>query len=261
MKHVSTTDPLLRRASSRVAMAVAVVAALAARPGLTQAQPDVARSRAAEHYKQGVVYFQRGEHDRALAEYQAAFDLSAEPSLVFNIALCHDRAGRPEEAVAAYRRYLALAPEGDVAGEAREEVARLTILIERERAARAAAEARRRELEALRPPPAPPPPPPPRAPRYLIAGGSALVAAGGVVHVLAWRARGRAEDAADPDTYYRERDALRARRTAAIALYAVGAATAATGLVLAAALGRERRPTLAAAPIDGGAVVTVGWSR
>jgi tetratricopeptide (TPR) repeat protein len=250
-----------------------LVALLALDADLAGAQPQGAdRAKAAASFKQGQAYFKNGDFDRALKEYQAAFDLSGEPSLVFNIALCHDRSNRPEQALQAYRRYLELAPSGDVADEAREEVARLARVLDQlaadreaklaadREAARAAEEARRRERErAIRDQP---PPPPSRVPLLVMGAGAAVVAVGATWHVLAWRTRGRVESAPDPGSYFTERDTFKLRRAVAIAGYAAGAVTVATGLILGRTVFRRpERPQLSAAIVPGGAMLAVGWAR
>jgi tetratricopeptide (TPR) repeat protein len=109
------------------------------------------RVKAASHFKQGQLYFKNGDYDRARSEYQAAYSLSQEPLLLFNIALCNDRAQRPEKALEGFQHYLDLAPEGEVADEAREDVTRLTPIVDAIRAKRAAeqqaAEAQRAEQD------------------------------------------------------------------------------------------------------------------
>jgi tetratricopeptide (TPR) repeat protein len=122
---------------SVLALAIGVTAA--------SAQPSDDRAKAAAHFKQGQEFFKVNDYDRALKEYQAAFELSHEPLLVFNIALCHDRANRPEQALDGFKHYLDLAPNGSVAGEAREDVARLAPIVDTIRAERTAEEARRRD--------------------------------------------------------------------------------------------------------------------
>lgn len=251
-----------------LALAVAALVALlalGAAPAGAQPTPDD-RAKAEASFKQGQAYFQRGDYDRAIAEYQAAFELSAEPSLLFNIALCHDRASRPEEALQGYRRYLELVPDGTVADEARDEIARLTPIVDQlaaERAARAAAEeARQREEAARRAPPPPPPPGPSRVPLYVVVAGAAVAAAGATAHVLAWRTRGRLEDAPGPDAYFADRDTFELQRGVAVAGYAAGAVTIATGLILGVTVFRGREaPQISAALAPGGAMVAVGWSR
>ena len=243
---------------------------LGARPAGADAAAD--RAKAAAAFKQGQAYFQRGDYDRAIPEYQTAFDLSQEPSLIFNIALCHNRANRPEQALAAYRRYLELAPGGNVADEARDEVARLAPIVEKlegdraaqratEEARRAAEEARRREEKEreLRNRPAPP-----RSPVPLIVGigGVAITAVGATFHVLASQTRDRLQSEPDPDSYYTDLDTFKQRRGIAIGGYAVGAATLATALVLGVTVFRRpERPQVSAALAPGGALVTVGWAR
>ncbi|HWU89518.1 MAG TPA: tetratricopeptide repeat protein [Kofleriaceae bacterium] len=251
-----------------LALALAVlVALLVLGAGPASAEPDAdARAKASAHFKQGQAFFNRGDFDHALAEYQAAFDLSAEPLLVFNIALCHDRANRPEQALAAFRRYLELAPNGGVADEAREDVARLTPIVDKLAADRTAEEARKREAaaNASRPPPPPPKPlaPPSRVPLYIVVAGAAVTAAGATFHVLSSRTRGRLEDAPDPDSYFADRDTFKLQRGLAIGGYAAGAATMMTGLILGVTVFRQREaPQVSAAVTPGGAMVTLGWAR
>lgn len=146
-----------------------VIIVLVALQATAYAEPSV-RAKAAAHFKQGQEFFKASDFEHAIEEYEAAYALSNEPLLIFNIALCHDRAQRPEQALAAFKRYLELAPNGEVADEAREDVVRLTRVIETERAKHdaevahqadaerqakaareaAAAEAARRDAEATR---------------------------------------------------------------------------------------------------------------
>lgn len=220
------------------------------------------------HFRQGQAFFQLGEYDRALAEYQRAFDLSREPSLVFNIALCHDRANRHEQALEAFQRYIVLAPDGAVADEARESIARLTLIVEKlasEREARRTAdEAQRRDEAARRDAAA-------RSAagrrRQWIAGaivvsGGVITVAGGAAHALSWRTRERLVDAPDVDTYAADRDTFRLQRNLAIGAYAAGALTIATGLILGRTLLRgDEGPQISAALAPGGATLAVEWSR
>jgi len=136
----------------RAAMAAIALSAVVA--GTAAAQPAAgSRARAAARFKQGQEFFKAGDYDHAIAEYEGAYQLSREPVLIFNLGLCHDRAQRPAQALAAFQRYLELAPSGDVADEAREYVARLTPIVEAIRAREAAAaaeaaeQARRGEAE------------------------------------------------------------------------------------------------------------------
>ena len=123
-------------ARSYVVVVGCVLAALASSVVAQPARAD--RAKAASHFKQGQLYFKAADYERAISEYQTAYALSLEPLLLFNIALCNDRAQRPEKALEGFQRYLDLAPDGEVAEEAREDVARLTPIVEGILAKRAA---------------------------------------------------------------------------------------------------------------------------
>ena len=88
------------------------------------------RDKAAAHFKQGQAFFKAADYDRAITEYEAAYALSNEPLLIFNIGLCHDRAQRADKALDAFQRYLTLVSKGEIADEAREDVARLTPVVD-----------------------------------------------------------------------------------------------------------------------------------
>ena len=250
---------IARRLGPIALIALASLVCLRAAPAAAEPDAD-SRAKAAERFKQGRAFFERGDYDHALAEYQAALDLSAEPLLIFNIALCHDRANQPELALQSFRRYLELAPTGAVADEAREDIARLVPIVDKIVADRAAEEARRR-AEAARLAAIPKPlPPPSRVPRYVVIAGAAVAAIGATAHVLAWRTRARMVDAPDPDSYFAERDTLELQRSVAIGAYAAGALTIATGVILGYVL-RPRAVELSIAVAPGAAALAVGWSR
>lgn len=259
----------LRRFTAAASLACAVLAAL---PAPARAEPDTAaRTEAAEHVRQAQAFFQRSDFDRALAEYQQAFELSAEPSLVFDIGLCHDRAHRPEAALEAFRRYVALAPSGSVADEARDDIARLTPIVEHRAAERAARESSERD-EASRQRAA--------AERdeaarqsagaaghrrniaaAVLIGGAVLAVAGGVSHALAWRTRDRLTSASDVDAYYDARGTFHVERDVAIAGYAAGALALAAGAILWYTAGGDDSPRLSAALGSHSAALVLAWSR
>lgn len=249
----------------------AVIATLAPRTASAQAESE-ARTQAAGHVRQGQAFFQRGDFDRALTEYQTALDLSAEPLLIFNIALCHDRAYRPEEALKMFQRYLELAPDGSVAEEARSDVARLTPIVEKivadrqaEQARQSDAAARRAEADqraevALRAAVARNRRA--RLARYVTVGGGMIVGAGAITHFLAHQHVDRVANDKDPAHYLDDRNTLLLERNIAYGAYAVGGVALAAGLVLALT---ARDPgdgaVLAGAIIPGGATLSVAWSR
>jgi len=258
-------------AHSIAAALVAAVAVVVLGVEPARAQVDPAnRAQAAAHTRQGQAYFGRGDYDRAIAEYQAAFDLSNEPSLIFNVGLCYDRTNRPEQALAAFQRYLELAPSGSVADEARNDVARLVPVVEQIRVDRAVAEARRREAEERRK----------SAEReaaarverdaarrttlsraFLIAGGGFAIA-GAATHLLSSRTRKQLPFEPNPDAYFRDHDRFMLERNLAIGGYALAAAALATGAVLALTAHRpSERPQVSAAIVPGGAAMVIAWSR
>lgn len=127
----------------RLALALVLCSSLAsAQPK----KPDaVAIKKANGHFKLGQEFFKSGQWDRAIAEYQAALDLTGEPLMVFNIALAHDRAGRPEQALEGYLKYLDANPDGAIADEARGYVAKLSPVVDKLKQQRAADDARKAE--------------------------------------------------------------------------------------------------------------------
>jgi tetratricopeptide (TPR) repeat protein len=246
------------------AVAVAVLVTFVmflTRPAGAQRDP-ANREKAAAHFRQGQAFFQAQDYDRALAEYQAAFDLSGEPLLIFNIALCHDRANRPEQALQDFRRYLEHMSTGPVADEAREDVARLVPIVDkivadrktdearrhdeagRRDAARAKAEARANHVRL-----------------YVVAAGAVVAAVGATSHVLAWRTRDQMKNAPDPDAYFAARDTFKLERGVAIGAYAAGAVTIATGFILGRVLRPRDGVEVSASILPGGAALAVGWSR
>ena len=75
-------------------------------PKLTDAQ----KRQTKEHYEQATKYYNLGKYTEAVAEYQAAYLISADPVMLFNIAQCHYFSNQPEEAVRFYKNYLRNAP-------------------------------------------------------------------------------------------------------------------------------------------------------
>lgn len=147
------TESQCQASAHRVRRRAAVVLAAALLLGFARpvSADTGAQKRARAHAKQGDAYFDAKEYERAIAEYQAAFDLDGKPSRIFNIAVCHDYAGHRAKAIETYQRYVALEPEGRAADSARAAIAKLThdqeVEDQRRREAEEA-EARRRAEEA-----------------------------------------------------------------------------------------------------------------
>jgi hypothetical protein len=92
--------------------------------------------------------------------------------------------------------------------------------------------------------------------------GAAIAAGGGVLHLLAWRARDQAAHAPDADMYFDRRDTLERDRPIAIGAYAAGAAAIAIGVVLRYTVFRRTEgPQLSVTVTGDGAGVAMEWAR
>src|SRR5215470_8477917 len=63
------------------------------------------------HLNAGVAYYDEARYDEAAREMEAAYRLRAAPELQYNLAECYDRLNRYDDAVRAYRTYLAGLPK------------------------------------------------------------------------------------------------------------------------------------------------------
>jgi hypothetical protein len=107
-------------------MLTAVNAAFGAVP-VARAQPDAARdaSREAAHAKlvEGVDAMKRGDYEAALALFQQAYALVPSPKIHYDFGLAYVGLERPADALAAFERFLAEAP--DAPADKREKAASL----------------------------------------------------------------------------------------------------------------------------------------
>lgn len=278
----------MRRSRRRPCTSALLAVALVAAPAPVAAGRADAVAAYREAVARGQARFDDGDYAGARAEFQAAFEIHADPVLLFNIASTHRREGDLERAIELYRAFLDRAERDDP----RRSLATQTVVdLEAELAARVDAE---REVELERdpaPPPAPPPepepeparepepvlerdaPPPPaprpgRALRYAGLGtaGAGVVAAG--LALVAVRDVGRAERAVEAlapgDSWSLDAEAAYARGVAAerraILWTAAGAALVTTGVVLYV-VGKRRDDAAEAAvtvtPSGDGAAVTL----
>lgn len=83
------------------------------------------RERAITLFGWGQEYYQAKEYERALISYEAAYELSRAPSLIFNMAQCYRLLGRQQEALSFYRAFLAEVPETPYRQEIEERIATL----------------------------------------------------------------------------------------------------------------------------------------
>jgi tetratricopeptide (TPR) repeat protein len=147
---------------------------------------DAATKTAKRHYERGEKLFALGKFDKALDEYQQAFDAKPLPDFLYNIGQCYRNLGDLDQAIFSFRKYLKLEP--DAAD--RDKVEKLITDLEDKRD--------RSESKKIveQPPPQPPPqqpptpvqpaPPPPHTPIYKtwwFWTGVAVVAVGGSIGI------------------------------------------------------------------------------
>ena len=78
------------------------------------------------HYERGARAFLRHDYGTAILEYQASYDLSGHPLLLYNLGQAYRHAGDLERALAAFERFLATAAAGRYRQLAADEVRALT---------------------------------------------------------------------------------------------------------------------------------------
>ena len=80
------------------------------------------REAAQAHYLSGARFFESGQYDAALVEFEAAFRLSGEADFLHNLSWTHEKAGRIKEAIEYAVRYQAAVPTGEDQDRARRRV-------------------------------------------------------------------------------------------------------------------------------------------
>jgi tetratricopeptide (TPR) repeat protein len=77
------------------------------------------------HFRAGTAFYEGGEYDKAVAEYQEAYRLLPLPVFLFNLGQATRLKGDRSAAIAFYKRYLEAKPTGAVADEARSQLSQL----------------------------------------------------------------------------------------------------------------------------------------
>ncbi len=94
-----------------VGLATALLASLPAPPAQAQAEEREERiERAKEHYERGSRFYAQGRYKEAVRELKAAYDLSGETILLYNLAKAYDKLGDFDLAIKSYIDYLDLSP-------------------------------------------------------------------------------------------------------------------------------------------------------
>ncbi len=130
--------------------------------GAVMAQPssEPPDERARIHFESGAVYYDSGEYESALREFQSAYELSHRAALYFNIYLCQQAIGDLDEAAASLETYLSEVEDAPNRASLQQRLENLRERIRR----REAGEAEPEEPElssSTEPVPVEPPPPPP----------------------------------------------------------------------------------------------------
>ena len=86
---------------------------------------DAANTEARAHVKKAVALYDDARYEDAAVEMEAAYKILPLPELQYNLAQCYERTGRPREAAAAYRRYVAGKPGADDRAQVEERVRNL----------------------------------------------------------------------------------------------------------------------------------------
>ncbi len=96
---------------ARVPRALVTFGALIAVAGAAHAEsedPDTEVAR--RHFEAGSAFYDQGNYERAIAEFEKAREAKPLPAFDYNVARAYDRLGRWREALDAYRRYIAGSP-------------------------------------------------------------------------------------------------------------------------------------------------------
>jgi tetratricopeptide (TPR) repeat protein len=94
-------------------LAVALLACLVAVSAARADEADTSRA-LRERYARGTTLFDLGRYDEAIKEYEAAYELRNDPTLLYDIAQAHRLAHRPEPAIHFYKAYLAREPTSPI---------------------------------------------------------------------------------------------------------------------------------------------------
>ncbi len=93
---------------SSLALRLSLVIILAPWPAMgEEGDRDVARN----HANQGRELYEQGQHEAALEQYQAAYEIAPVAAVLFNIGQCHRHLGNCERALVFYQGYLRDAPD------------------------------------------------------------------------------------------------------------------------------------------------------
>ncbi|MCA1662939.1 MAG: hypothetical protein LC659_01435 [Myxococcales bacterium] len=256
--------------------AVVALALVVCAPTVRAAGGADSLQEAKDHYDRGMAHYELGEFASAVEEFKQAYARSQAPGLLFNLAQASRLNKDYEQALHFYRTYLRVRPDAANRDDVEKRIGELEPIVEMRR------RAEEEQLPAVSRQPAPRPPAPrsvieeqPTIARPLPSGrgekiagivvgvaGVGLVAAGVGLGVAALDAQNKLSSLATQmgswtpgqASLYQtgQRDAA-----AATALYVVGGAAVATGVILYAVGWRRDRARFAVAPTTGGGAQAV----
>jgi len=175
----------------------ALVCCALLRGSLAAADPTAARPSAEEEaraiYRRGVLAYERGDYDEAIAAFDRAYALTPAPKLLFNLAQSYRRKGPATCARAQeyYERYLRESPTASNSVETEQRIAEMRTCHEQMMLAQAPPTPVEPAFASSAAPASERPPPRGRGPLWLGAAGLSLAIAGGVLN---WRAHARFDE-------------------------------------------------------------------
>ncbi|MCC6647758.1 MAG: TonB-dependent receptor [Polyangiaceae bacterium] len=124
-----------RKLHSRILCGVSVAAALAA---LSSTALGDDRTEARKRFKSGMDLIARGSYERGISELKKAYEIKPHPNVLFNIGRAYAESGDLENAILAYKEYLASGPPD--ADDVQKIVTQIQSRLDRQKAALAAAQ-------------------------------------------------------------------------------------------------------------------------
>jgi tetratricopeptide (TPR) repeat protein len=255
-----------RRGSAQYGLAPAALMALllgvtpaVLAAGPPEAEPEGNDAFAKKYYDLGRALYLHSDYEGAIGQFRAAYRLSHRPALLFNIARSHEALGQMEQAIQAYREYLATSPAD--AGDVQTRIANLQVVVDKEREARRRDELARQEAALRRGS---------SKPGWITIGaGATVVVVGAVFAALAKGRQSDAEQAFKTGQEYTDiQSTERSGRAFGIAgpvLLGVGGAAVVVGGVLLVLHYRHSRPTaertawLTPVVAPGSVALAAGW--
>lgn len=108
--------------------------------------PEEREAAAREHFLVGSDHFEAGDYQRAAEEFEAAYELSPRPELLYNVYLAHERLGNLERAEEALAEFVEAGTPGHRQAPLEQRLVRLRERLAEQRAEEEAAAERERQL-------------------------------------------------------------------------------------------------------------------